>query len=657
MKRFSILIMLCMAAAYAPAQTFERLPLGEIKAGGWLRKQIERDITSGYISIYDKLQPTMQGDVFGPKKAKNYSIDKDGNWETRRETWWPGEHEGYWADLVVRTGFVADYLPWQQKARKILDYVVANQTPEGYIGIYDDECRLDNLLNENGELWTQSRMLNALLAYYEYTGEKRYCDAAKRAADYTISRFESSGKTYFQQPKPNGGGLTHGLAYCETLEWLHRFTNDPKYLRFALWLYDDYSRAKPELRNIDCQLANLLDREKMFKEHSVHVIEHIRVVFWLSQMTNRDDLHRAANNIFYKYARSEAPTGTIVTDPVVHESVMENFGSGDLSYEYCSITEGVISFTSALQKFGHPELGDLVENMMFNAAQGARLPDGKAISYITSDNRSRAVEADGFRNQVAACHKVACCNLNAGKIASYYTAGMWMRLLDRPGVAAMLYGPSKLTTTIGETKVSIDEKTMYPFENQIILTIDPQKEATFTVALRNPAWSKNTAVTSSPGSAIERTDGYILITNRWKKGDKIEVVFDDPVTLRRNMNNELHVQKGALVYAMPVEDKRLCTKTFDHANLANYDVTPKDTKAAEAIFGKYLLPANPAALLERNPAAYRYTAAANASKDYPFDTPYSTIRARFVVNGKHAEFTLVPLGSTVLRKITFKEDK
>jgi len=97
---------------------------------------------------------------------------------------------------------------------KLIDNVLKAQDTSGYIGIYDEECRLDNILNENGELWTQSRMINAILAYYEFTGNAKYLKAAKRAVDYTIERYEKSGKTYFQQPKPNGGGLTHGLNVC-----------------------------------------------------------------------------------------------------------------------------------------------------------------------------------------------------------------------------------------------------------------------------------------------------------------------------------------------------------------------------------------------------------------------------------------------------------
>ncbi len=648
-----IVLLLAVAALSARADSFEKLPLGDIKASGWLLNQIERDITTGYISVYDKLQPTMQGDAFGPVKKKNYSISKTGAWETRRETWWAGEHEGYWADLVVRNAYVSGYKPWMEKARAILDKVVANQEPSGYIGIYDEECRLDNLLNENGELWAQSRMLNALLAMSEYSGDKRYYDAAKRAADYTISRYIKSGKSYFNQPKPNGGGLTHGLMFCETMEWLYGLTGDRRYLDFALWLYDDYSKAPQKIGNVDCQLGNLLDRNRLFAEHSVHVLEHIRVVFWLCSATGRADLRQACDNIFYKYSLSKCPTGAIAMDHIVHESVMGNYGSPTLPYEYCSITEGCISFSDALRRFGGRSSGDMVESLMFNAAQGARLPDGKAISYSTFDNRFDALFSSGFRSQVAACHSVACCNLNAGKVAAYYVANMWMKAPG--GILAALYGPSALRTEIAGTTVAVDEKTMYPFENSVVFEIAPEKPVKFTLTLRDPEWSASTVVTA-PGAAVERRgDGYITVTKEWRKGDRVEVVFGDGIVLRHFINNENYVQRGALIYALPIADKRKATKTFPYDGLANFDIEPGEAAQARKLFDGLATPAHPALLQARKPDSYKYTPAANPNRDYPFDTPYGTISAPFLLDGQPRNFDLVPVGSAVLRKVTFPE--
>lgn len=636
------------------AEKLEVLPLREIRASGWLRNQMIRDMKSGYISVYDQLQPTMQNRVFGPRKAKNYSIDKNGNWETRRETWWPGEHEGYFADIVVRNGFLANYQPWIEKGREIVDYVVAHQDSNGYIGIYDEECRLDHLLNENGELWTQSRILNALLAFYEFTGEKLYFEAARRAVDYTISRYEKSGKTYFQQPAPNGGGLTHGLMYVDVLEWLYRQTGEKRYLRFAEWLYADYSHAEPKLKNTDNQLNCLLNRRKMFQEHSVHVVEHFRMPFFLAAETGKREYREASQNIFLKLGKSTAPSGTIVMDPSIHESVAGNYGSPYLPYEYCTITETVLSYGSALQKSGQAWMADAIEHVTFNAGQGARLADGRAISYATLDNRDHALEKDGFRYQLGACHKVACCNLQAPKLLPSYISNSWMRSQDGKSLYLMLYGPVELRSRVKGIPVNIEQRTIYPMEESVTLLIDPASPVSFPLYLRIPEWASSFCIKADGAEVSAVENGFVRVFKKWQRGDRITLDFEAAVRITRWMNNELTVSRGPLVYAMKIEENLVPTKVLDHG-FANFDVSAQDERQRTVVFDKTRLPANADLSNARDKSLYVYVKNPEADRDYPFDRPYGFIKGRFVVDGQSCTMRLVPMGSTVLRRVTFKE--
>lgn len=655
MKKSIFCIALFFTLFSVKAERMKVLPLNQISVQGWIKNQMDRDITSGYISVYDQIQPTMQGNVFGKVKAKNYSIDKTGNWVTRRETWWPGEHEGYFADAVVRNAFLTGNKDWLIKAKNIVDKVIAEQEPCGYIGIYDSECRLDNLLNENGELWTQSRMLGALLAYYEYSGDKKYFKAAQRAVDYTISRYTKSGKTYFGQPKPDGGGLTHGLMFAETLEWMLRLTNDKKYLNFAEWLYKDYSKAESKLKNVDNQLNNLLNKEKMFSEHSVHVVEHSRVPFFLASETKNPNYEQASKNIFYKMKKSLAPTGTIVTDPDMHESVAGNYGSPTLGYEYCSITEGVISYSSAFQKFYSSELGDEIENLTFNAGQGSRFADGKAICYLGFDNNFDAKESSGFRHQFAAAHKVACCNLNAAKLMPYYVANMWMKSQDEKSIFATLYGASEVRTMINKTEVSIKEETNYPFENNIKFIVNPKIEKEFDIVLRNPAWSRNTSIFAQ-GATITNKDGFIRIHKKWNKTDTIKVVFDDKIMVNRFINNEFYISKGALIYALKIDETSKPTQQFMNG-LANYDTEPKDLPGAKLMFDDLKMQPNIDERFKANKSLFKYSKNEFGSIQFPFDTPFSFIETILYDGTTKIPIKLIPFGSTLLRKTTFKENR
>ena len=691
MKKTFLIFNLMITMFSLSAASLKVLPLGEIKPSGWIKNQMLRDITSGYISAYDRTQPSLSRNFFGPVKQKEYSIDKDGNKKAQPAGWWPGEHEGYFADDVVRNAFLTGYAPWMEKAKMIIDNVISNQDKDGYIGVYDKDCRVDKHAFKDGDLWTQSRMQVAILAFYEFTGEKKYLDAVVKAADYNISCFEKSKINYFSQ------GLSIGLMYIDVLEWLYRITNDQKYLTFAFKFYNDYCNAPANMLMTDMKLDNLLDGKKNFLGHSVHVVDHIRVPFWLSTETKDPRYQEAVNNIFYKLYNTLTPTGAMVTDLKVHESVAGNYGSPTLPYEFCSTTELLSTLASGFQKFGKFDLGDAAENITFNAGQGARFPDGKAIAYCSKDNRSSstfndAPRGEGFRYQYAACHSVACCNLEAAKLMPYYVSNSWMKSADGKAIVAFLYGPSEVNTSLNGVKVKLVETTLYPFENSVKISVNPSETKNFDVLLRNPDWSKNTRVTAI-GATVKFEKGFIRVTRNWTKGDVINLTFEDKVVVEKFMNNELFLKKGALIYALPLAGKLTSTKEFEGGKLANYDVTlanvndgdkfneykiimsgKKDATLA-TIEGKYSDSQTLAKVIEPgsnlffvkefahtgnnamksivDSIMFTYMSNKKANIDYPFDQPFGFILGTFNYKDKMVQDTLVPVGSTLLRKITF----
>src|SRR6185312_2236970 len=115
----------------------------------------------------------------------------------------------------------------------------------------------------------------------------------------------------------------------------------------------------------------------------------LRVPLWLATATGRSDLQQATENAFLKIARYSEVSGSDVSE----EGIINLPPNPSLTeYEYCATKELQFTFESALQKTGRANYGDRVELIWLNAAQGARLPDGSAISYLASDNRPRCDE-------------------------------------------------------------------------------------------------------------------------------------------------------------------------------------------------------------------------------------------------------------------------
>lgn len=691
MKAVPMFAALLLALPATAAESFQVLPLGEVRPTGWMKHQLTRDITTGYIGAYERIQPSLSRDYFGPVKQKEYAVDASGRKIARPAGWWPGEHEGYFAEAVVRSAFLTEHEPWKEKARKIIDHAVAHQEADGYIGVYDRDSRVDRHQFSDGDLWTQSRMQVAILAYHEATGDRKYLDAVRRAADLNLSKLSDPAKNYFAQ------GLSLGIMYLDVLEWLYRLTGDARYVQFAFKLYDDYNRAPAVMRHSDARLARLLDREERFLGHSVHVVDKLRVLFWLATRTDDARYREAVDNIFFKLGQSLTPSGAIVTDTKIHESVAGNFGSPHLPYEFCSTTELLASYASAFQKFGLARLGDAAENLALNAGQGARFPDGKAIAYCAKDNRTSATfndapKGEGFRYQYAACHSVACCNLEAAKLMPYYVGNAWMKSADSGTLVAFLYGPTEVATTLRGVKVHLTAATLYPFENHITLRLDPAAPVAFDLLLRNPGWSRDTRITAE-GAEVERERGFLRVRKTWRKGDVVTVTFDDRVTVEHSLNNERYVKKGALIYALPLAGRLTATKEFEGGALANFDVTlaeesdrkkfadtrivmtgRKDATLStiEANFSdagtlartiepgsqlfflkEYVHTGNQEMRHSLDAAMFTYRRNPEANADYPFDRPFGFITGRFSSGDQMVEDKMVPMGSTLLRKVTF----
>ena len=443
--------------------------------------------------------------------------------------------------------------------------------------------------------------------------------------------------------------------FIESLEWLYKLTNEKKYIDFAEWLYNDYSTAEAKLGNTDNQLKNLLDRETMYKDHGVHVCEHLRVPLFLASISSNQLLKEASDNAIYKISRSTNPSGAVATDKKKHESVAYNYGSPDLPFEYCTITELLISYSSALQKRGEAKFGDMIENLAYNAAQGARLPDGKAIAYCSSDNQSKGIFKDNFRYQYAACHKVACCNLNAAKIMPYFAANMWMKSADEKAIYAQLFGTSEVNTTIGGTSVKISETTNYPFENTLKFVVTPSKNSEFDLVIRNPNWSANTLINVAD-AIVKNEKGFITITKKWKAGDVVDVTFEAKIEAHKTMANDFYLTNGPLIYSLPIEETRTATQEFING-LKNYDVLPKNQELANAINTQYTVEPILDLNLKEGKSNFTVTKNPNFDVKYPFDSPSSYIEGDFYVNKKPLKVKLQPYGTTLLRRTSFSSYK
>ncbi len=610
---------------------FNLLPLVAVQPAGWIREQMVRDLNDGFAGRLDQLTPHAASDLFTHRIAS--SADQ--------MAWWDSETRGNWLWGYGMMAHLCQHPFHRQRVRELVHDLKQTQDDDGYIGIYSPPWRYQHPPGENGELWSQSRALLAMLAYYELTGDTSFLIAVQRAVRLTMQQYSST-HPYFQAPPGTArdtlGGLTHGLCYTDVLEWLNAIAPDQSYRAFGRQLYSEYCSLPRPLHNDDLTLVKLADSDIGFSGHAVHTAEHLRPLLWICQSSVDEIGRRAIQSALEKFKRYTLPSGALLGDESLHDTPVPEIG-----YEYCTLTEMVFSLTSALQKLGTCELGDWIENLVFNAAQGARLADGTALAYLSADDRSAAVASrgdyysptqPGRRFKYSPTHEdvACCCNPNATRLMSHYVSRMWMRLDARPGIAAVALGPCTVTTNIAGVRVKIDEDTHYPFADSITFTVTPTHPQRFALVIRRPAWADHATLVTADAN-ISEAGGWWIVEKSWAIGDQVQVSFSPSVATVPYANDASGIRRGPLQYVMPIPSEVHPIKDYPLSGFHDYDFTPCDPVLAS-------LPPDLRA------TDWQLVSSPDANLLRPWDrAPIQLIQGAM---------TLVPMGCTILRRAAFR---
>lgn len=627
------------APRYAVKPAFAWLGTGEVKPAGWLKEQMRRDLQVGFAGRLDDLCPEAASDIFANgRNTLTHGNAAESGGRVEMEKWWNGETVGNWRAGFIMLSYLSGDETNMRKADQWVHRMLASQDEDGYLGINGKDLRF----RYEGELWTQACLLRGLLAYAELTGNDSALVAVRRAVDLSIASYRGGTGT-------NSYIDSHDLMIADVLERLFDLTGDVKYPDFALWLYEKWDWSKTRSGQ-DCSLASLSNRDLPLMGHGVHAVENVRVPLWLWMVTGREDLGIAARNALDKLERYTLPGGSVVSSEHIENQAPD---PNKAEFEYCVTKETQATYGSALQKMGLSAHAERVERVFFNDAQASRLPDGSAITYLTSDNRGavNGRSPDGLKgdpaNKFSPTHRdvAVCCNPNAANVAPLYVRGMWMRHRDG-GLAALLYGPCTVATTVGGIRVELEERTDYPFAHTVEIVVRPEREKDFPLYFRDPQWSRGTKLTCD-GARIERDGAFWKVSKRWKPGDRVSLEFVAEVRQVAAVNGELALQYGALLYALLIPHKRTVVKTYPLGFEDAY-YEPESGAVDEYVYGSEMRWKDfgfEPAVKPRGTAMLR-----------PFDEPVVTLRGELVhrATGAKSSVELVPLGSApVLRRLTF----
>lgn len=621
---------------------YRLLPIGAVRPEGWIYEQMRIDLSDGLKGHFPKISNNVTQELFSKQHRQPGTLVEGARDGRKEKAWWAGEHEGYWMDNIARTAILLDDKEHLDMVQKWVENILNTFEKTGYIGIYDTQTRFPDA-GFDGELWTQSRAFQALLTWYEYTGDNRILEAVSATVHATIEHYRSN--TYFGRPGSDGG-VTHGVGYLDALEWLFRLTGDPYYAKAAVWLYEDYSE-NAALDFDDLTVKAMRDPDLPWFDHGAHVGEAIHFPGIAYFFSGNQAYKEAAINVLPKLERHTNPAGGMTIGYL--ESVAGEQGGGHILNENCAHIESMMSLNRLFMYQPTMKIGNWREKCMFNVVQGARLhPVDRAVSYHSRDNRLHAADekVHGGRELFSACHAAAaCCVLNVPRSMPYYIEGMWYASNKAPGLLANGYGPSVLKTSIDDVPVLIEQLTEYPFSDKITFNISPEKKVKFEIVLRIPANSGNVKINAGNAAVINKESSRITVSKNWKQGDKIEIDFDFNVIRKVQPNGkEVYWEWGALVFTLPFETHEEIIATIN----ANDD--------EPSGFYEYLLrPANYDGwnLLAGVESSF-HLIKVDGDQKYPYYKPGINLEGNlYDREGNKVLVRLVPFGSAPLRRTTF----
>ncbi len=423
--------------------------------------------------------------------------------------------------------------------------------------------------SENGDLWERKYVMLGLEEYYQWVNpDSAVLNALKKHADCIIDQVGHAPKKEIVDLGWSATNIGYEPCHIESSTLLEPFmrlynwTGEQRYLDFARYIVESggtkhFDLIQQAYDNTDPYLMSghypkAYEMMSMFEG----VVEYYRV-------TGDERCRQAFMNLFNNIRKREITIiGNAGADQPYHPNVAGE-AWGNTAYEQTNpnITRmmetcvGVtwMKFCSQIMRLtGDPTPADEIEKYVYNGLLGAMKPTGDGFSYVNLLNGNKVVNYgwgwhfDDFY--------VTCCNLNGPMGLAYIPYVAVMTSEEGPIVNLYNAGEVNMNTRTQPLQLTID--TDFPLTGHVVINVNPEKAENFTMKLRIPSWSQNTAL-SVNGEKVEATPGtYAELNRKWNPGDRIEIDFDmtcrvinAPLGSNRAGDNFQAVVRGPIVLA------------------------------------------------------------------------------------------------------------
>ncbi len=490
---------------------------------------------------------------------------------------WRCEYWGKWFTSLALADAYHSTPQTRAKLEQAAQALLATAAPDGYLGTRQPQDRL-----KGWDVWGRKYALLGVIAYYDRTHDPKALEAACRHLDTLLAEV-GPGKANIADI-----GEHKGLAASSVLEpvvLLYQRTGESKYLEFAKYIVGQWSKPSHSLTNglqlIQEALAHT-PPAKMSWNKAYEMMSCFEGLCELCRVTGDRTYLRAATALADNILRDEVTiVGPGTSVEVWCGGRCKQTGAVDRPMETCVTATWMKFLDQVLRLTGDVRYADELEKNLYNGLLGAMMPNGSWWAYFSAPMGER-VPSDMQHEDVG----LSCCVVNGPR--ALMLTPFWAVMTSADGPVVNLCTPLKanLSTPSG-APLAIEIKGNYPVSEKVRIILRPRQPEEFTLALRIPAWSKQTGL-SVNGEPIEAKAGtYAHIRRTWKPGDEVEVAFDfrGRIIEAPDGNGQLALARGPIVLSL---DNRLVpaqpnsSATLDRS-AAPYVLLKPDPAAAQKI--------------------------------------------------------------------------
>jgi DUF1680 family protein len=467
----------------------------------------------------------------------------------------------------------------------------AAKSPNGYVNTYTqlDEPGHEWGLNGGFQLWQHEvynagALVDAGIHYYKATGKTVLLTTGVRFANYMSELMGPPSKKNIVpcHPLPEEALVKLYELFQEHPDLKQKLPvpiNEPAYLALAeFWIENrGHNIGKPDwehnnryeseafIRNQEygdgrpSWGAYAQDDKPVFEQetlhgHAVRATLLCAGIAAAARVNGRREYLETANrlweNMSFKRMHITGGVGAYASE--------EKFGPdyvlpNDAYLETCAAVGASFFHHNMNVAVGHARYADFLERSLYNGALSGVSLKGDTYFYTNpleaGEDRSRWV-----------WHECPCCPPMFLKLMGAMPG--YIYATDAESIYVNLFVESHASTVLKQQQLTIDQKTQYPWDGAVKISVNPNNPTVFNLMLRIPAWCRGATlkVNGESVSSVERVRGYARIEHTWKKGDVVELLMPMPVEkvkahpLVEADAGKAALMRGPLVYCVESAD-------------------------------------------------------------------------------------------------------